>query len=322
MQKFAHNIFQTLFSCIEKPCLLYRINLLTSSKSVALLCWVYCPQCIQKCMRIWWLITSSSFDNGTALNQFHVASPSDSVSSTRRDILTSTSSGSHVTTQKMKNCQGQHLDDVNKLIMRGKHSDSFAAHLCHTLWWTWLSSGGCWVSVATWVTTGQLPCQWTWPWLIWLNQKKWILVTLGIKRQWHNCGNMPIGCGSIRMASFMAQLLTNVKKMKVTAVDFEITQLYGRVDEYVAEDRWCFNLPLILWLKKPLRSKRQWLQLTKVLVKHWTNHDTRGQQAIITYFESLENNNHCTREWDHSRVEAVHPSLPQMYKQTMLGWRL
>ena len=28
----------------------------------------------------------------------------------------------------MKNSQGQHLDDVKKLIMRGKHSDSFAAH--------------------------------------------------------------------------------------------------------------------------------------------------------------------------------------------------
>ena len=30
--------------------------------------------------------------------------------------------------QKMKNHQGQHLDDVKKLIMRGKHSDSSAAH--------------------------------------------------------------------------------------------------------------------------------------------------------------------------------------------------
>ena len=29
---------------------------------------------------------------------------------------------------KMKNWQRQHLDDVKKLIMRGKHSDSFAAH--------------------------------------------------------------------------------------------------------------------------------------------------------------------------------------------------
>ena len=30
--------------------------------------------------------------------------------------------------QKMKNWQGQHLDDVKKLVMRGMHSDSFAAH--------------------------------------------------------------------------------------------------------------------------------------------------------------------------------------------------
>ena len=28
----------------------------------------------------------------------------------------------------MTNRQGQHLDDVKKLIMRGEHSDSFAAH--------------------------------------------------------------------------------------------------------------------------------------------------------------------------------------------------
>ena len=30
--------------------------------------------------------------------------------------------------QKMKSWQGQHLDDVKKLVMKGVHSDSFAAH--------------------------------------------------------------------------------------------------------------------------------------------------------------------------------------------------
>ena len=93
----AYNFIE-LTSCIEKPCLLYGIDLSTSSKSVASLCQAYCLQCIQKCMGIQWLITSSSFANGTALIQFHVALPSNSISSTRRDIPTSTSSGSHVTT--------------------------------------------------------------------------------------------------------------------------------------------------------------------------------------------------------------------------------
>ena len=32
------------------------------------------------------------------------------------------------TQQKMKNRQGQHLDDVKKLVTKGMHSDSFAAH--------------------------------------------------------------------------------------------------------------------------------------------------------------------------------------------------
>ena len=31
----------------------------------------------------------------------------------------------------MKNHQGQHLDDVKKLVMKGIHSDSFAAHFAH-----------------------------------------------------------------------------------------------------------------------------------------------------------------------------------------------
>ena len=32
------------------------------------------------------------------------------------------------TQQKMKNCQGQHLNDVKKLVLRGESLDSFADH--------------------------------------------------------------------------------------------------------------------------------------------------------------------------------------------------
>ena len=33
--------------------------------------------------------------------------------------------------QRMKNHQGQHLDDIKKLVMKGIHSDSFAEHFAH-----------------------------------------------------------------------------------------------------------------------------------------------------------------------------------------------
>jgi hypothetical protein len=35
-----------------------------------------------------------------------------------------------------------------------------------------------------------------------------------------------------------------------------ITKLYEKVDTYSAEDRWYFDVPLEIRLRKPLRSRR------------------------------------------------------------------
>jgi len=43
--------------------------------------------------------------------------------------------------------------------------------------------------------------------------------------------------------------------MKGAAVDAGIQRLHDKVDSYAAEDRWHFDLPLALQLKKPLRSR-------------------------------------------------------------------
>jgi len=70
--------------------------------------------------------------------------------------------------------------------------------------------------------------------------------------------------------------------MKGVAFDAEIHRLYDNVDSYAAEDRWRFDLPLALRLKKPLLSRRRWLELAKILVEKSTNMET-------TYFQRLEN---------------------------------
>jgi hypothetical protein len=76
-------------------------------------------------------------------------------------------------------------------------------------------------------------------------------------------------------------------QMKGAAVDADIATLYHQVDSYAAEDRWRFDLPLALRLRTPLRSRRRWLSLTRVLVDKSTNHDPRGQSKLTTFFQVL-----------------------------------
>jgi hypothetical protein len=81
--------------------------------------------------------------------------------------------------------------------------------------------------------------------------------------------------------------LPDCHQMKGAAVDADITTLYHKVDSYAAEDRWRFDLPLALCLHTPLRSRRRWLSLTRVLVDKSTNHDSRGQSKLTTFFQVL-----------------------------------
>jgi hypothetical protein len=65
------------------------------------------------------------------------------------------------------------------------------------------------------------------------------------------------------------------RKMRSTAVDIEITLLYGKIGGMPIQDRWRFNTPLAMQLKMSLQSKQRWLSLTKMLVD--STHSTGGQ---------------------------------------------
>jgi len=115
------------------------------------------------------------------------------------------------------------------------------------------------------------------------------------------------------------------RKMKGAAVDAEMHRLYDNIDSYAAEDRWRFDLPLALRLKKPLRSRRRWLELTKILVEKSTNMDTSGQQQLTTYFQRLETERHQQEVDAEVRVSESHPTPSRSWQQlnlfSIFGWR-
>ena len=82
---------------------------------------------------------------------------------------------------------------------------------------------------------------------------------------------------------------TNIdcQQMKGAAVDAAITALYSKVESYAAEDRWRFDMPLSLRLRTPLRSRRRWLTLTRILVEKSSNYDSKGQRRLTTFFKVL-----------------------------------
>jgi hypothetical protein len=54
--------------------------------------------------------------------------------------------------------------------------------------------------------------------------------------------------------------------MRDADINDAITELYEKKDTYAAEDRWYFEkLPLVLHLRKPLRSRRRWLANARIL---------------------------------------------------------
>jgi hypothetical protein len=82
---------------------------------------------------------------------------------------------------------------------------------------------------------------------------------------------------------------TNIdcQQMKGAAVDAAITALYSQVESYAAEDRWRFDMPLSLRLRTPLRSRRRWLTLTRILVEKSSNYESKGQRRLTTFFKVI-----------------------------------
>jgi len=109
------------------------------------------------------------------------------------------------------------------------------------------------------------------------------------------------------------------RQMKSAAINAEIIKLYAEVDTYSAEDRWYFEMPLAFRLRKPLRSRRRWLLLARVLADKSSDRATTGQRPLTAFFRILRT--------AHSRVRqpvasASQPILPDTtYVQTTLfGW--
>jgi hypothetical protein len=65
-------------------------------------------------------------------------------------------------------------------------------------------------------------------------------------------------------------------------------KLYDKVDSFVAEDRWYFDMPLALWLKKPLRSGQWWLVNARVLAAKSHQCIFIGQMPLTAYYPHLE----------------------------------
>jgi hypothetical protein len=72
------------------------------------------------------------------------------------------------------------------------------------------------------------------------------------------CGTLLMKCGSIGLAASRA--------MREAEINDAITKLYNKVDTYSANDWWYFDMPLAIWLRKPLRSRRRWLVNARILV--------------------------------------------------------
>jgi hypothetical protein len=91
-----------------------------------------------------------------------------------------------------------------------------------------------------------------------------------------------------------------------------ITKLHEKVDTYSAEDRWYFDVPLVIWLRKPLRSRQRWLINARILVNKLADHASLGQMTMNQYyahFPSFRTVQNASLEW----IESV-----QTYVQTSL----
>ena len=81
--------------------------------------------------------------------------------------------------------------------------------------------------------------------------------------------------------------LESSRTMRNAEINDAITKLYEKVDTYAAEDRWYFDLPLTLRLRKPLRSRRRWLVNARILVNKSEQRTTIGQTTMNQYYPRL-----------------------------------
>jgi hypothetical protein len=59
-----------------------------------------------------------------------------------------------------------------------------------------------------------------------------------------------------------------------------MAKLYKNVERYSAEDCWYFDIPLAIWLCKPLCSRRHWLVNARKLLDKSVNCASIGQTTM------------------------------------------
>jgi hypothetical protein len=75
--------------------------------------------------------------------------------------------------------------------------------------------------------------------------------------------------------------------MQDAEINVAITKLYEKVNMYSAEDQWYFDVPLAIQLRKPLRSRQQWLVNARILVNKSEDRASVGQTTMNQYYTHL-----------------------------------
>ena len=109
------------------------------------------------------------------------------------------------------------------------------------------------------------------------------------------------------------------RKIRDADINEEISKLYANIETYDVEDRWYFDMPLALRLKKPLRSRRRWLTNAKLLVAKSHSRINIGQVPITTYFPTVPNERPVVNR-SLGPFQVV-PEYVQTTLTSIFGWR-
>jgi hypothetical protein len=96
-------------------------------------------------------------------------------------------------------------------------------------------------------------------------------------------------------------------------INDEITKLYERVDSFAAEDQCIKKIPLAIRLRKPLRTRRRWLALARVLAAKSEDRIFIGQAPLTAFFQTIQ---------DHRRVlnTSLEPVIRPVRKQPVSNY--
>jgi hypothetical protein len=100
-------------------------------------------------------------------------------------------------------------------------------------------------------------------------------------------------------------------------INDKITKLCKNIDSYNVSDRWYFDLPLALHLRKPLCTRWRWLWNAKILVHKSPNWAMLGQMMLMTYYKYLNAPWHVV---NHSLWPPIQ-AAQNFIQTTLFRWR-